>query len=160
MCNAVHGFDRVGWVLNQRITAVSALVQPTEGAQGEDYGSALARFDGGTQGTFFQHWGPYRTLMCELQIYGEEGMLHARSWDSLELLIGDNRTVHRFYYPDHGLAERVMIGMVAELTEFVEAVRAGRQPQPSGEDGRTSVALVLATYRSAQTGTWVELPAP
>ncbi|MDH3673898.1 MAG: Gfo/Idh/MocA family oxidoreductase [Anaerolineae bacterium] len=160
MCNAVHGFDRVSWVLNQRITAVSALVQPTEGAQGEDYGSALARFDGGTQGTFFQHWGPYRTLMCELQIYGEEGMLHARSWDSLELLIGDNRTVHRFYYPDHGLAERVMIGMVAELTEFVEAVRAGRQPQPSGEEGRTSVALVLATYRSAQTGTWVELPAP
>ena len=158
MCNAVHGFDRVSWVLDQRITAVTALVQPTEGSQGEDYGSVLARFDGGTQGTFFQHWGPYRTVQCEMQIFGERGMLHVRSWDSIEILVGSKRTVQHYYYPDYSLSERVMIGMVAELTEIVEAVREGRQPSPSGEDGRTSVALVLATYQAAETGAWVEIP--
>jgi predicted dehydrogenase len=158
MCNAVHGFDRVSWVLGQKVTAIAALIQPTEGSQGEDYGSALARFDGGAQGTFFQHWGPYRTVQAEMQVFGEEGMLHVRSWDSLELLIGDKRTIKRYYYPDYGLSERVMIGMVAELTELVEAVREGRQPSPSGEDGRTSVALVLATYQAAETGKWVEIP--
>ncbi len=156
-CNAVHGFDRVSWVLGQNITALVALVQPTEGSQGEDYGSVLARFDGGAQGTFFQHWGPYRTVMCEMQIYGETGMLHARSWDSIEVLAGDKRTVQRYYYPDYGLSDRAMIGMVAELTEMVEAVRQGRQPEPSGLAGRTSVALVLATYKASQTGQWVNV---
>ena len=159
MCNAVHGFDRVSWVLDQNITAIAALVEPTQGSKGEDYGSVLARFDGGIQGTFFQHWGPYRTLMCEMQVYGKEGMLHVRSWDSIEVLIGDERTVHRYYYPDYGLSDRAMVGMVAELTEMVEAVREDRQPDPSGEAGRTSVALALATYHAAETGVWVDIPA-
>ncbi|GAB4527070.1 MAG: Gfo/Idh/MocA family oxidoreductase [Anaerolineae bacterium] len=158
MCNAVHGFDRAGWVLNQNITAVAALIQPTASPQGEDYGSVLARFDGGTQGTFFQHWGPYRTLQCELQIFGEEGMIHVRSWDSVEVLVGDKRTVHYPYDPYQGHADRIMVGMVAELTEMVQAVREGRQPEPSGEAGRRAVALVEAAYQAAQKGTWVEIP--
>jgi predicted dehydrogenase len=157
MCNAVHGFDRAAWVLGQQIAAVAAMIEPTESSRAEDYGSALARFDGGAQGTFFQHWGPYRTLMCEMQVYGETGMLYVRSWDSLELFTTGKRTIQHFYHPDAGLSERVMVGMIAELTEMVEAVRQGRQPEPSGEAGRTSVALVLATYKSAETGQWVEL---
>jgi predicted dehydrogenase len=157
MCNAVHGFDRVSWVLGQRITAVAAQVEPNQGSRAEDFGSALARFEGGVQGTFFQHWGPYRTLTCEMQVYGETGMLHVRSWDSLELITTGKRTTQHFYHPDAGLSERVMVGMVAELTEMVEAVREGRQPQPSGEAGRASIALVQATYKSAESGQWVEL---
>jgi len=158
MCNAVHGFDRASWVLDQRITAVAALIEPTEGSRAEDYGSALACFDGGAQGTFFQHWGAYPTVVCEMQVFGEEGMLHVRSWDSIEVLIGDKCTIQRYFRPDHGLSERVMSGMVAEVTEMVDAVRQGRQPSPSGEDGRTSVALVLATYNAAERGSWIEIP--
>ncbi|GIK42292.1 MAG: dehydrogenase [Chloroflexota bacterium] len=157
MCNAVHGFDRVSWVLGQQVAAVTALVEPPQVAHAEDYGSVLARFDGGAQGTFFQHWGPYRTVSCEMQVFGETGMLHVRSWDSLELFTTGKRTTQHFYHPDAGLSERVMVGMIAELTEMVEAARQGRQPEPSGEAGRTSVALVLATYKSAETGQWVEL---
>jgi predicted dehydrogenase len=159
MCNAVHGFDRASWVLDQNITDVVALVEPTVGSQGEDYGSVLARFDGGAQGTFFQHWGPFPTLQCEMQVFGEEGMLHVRSWESVELLAGDTRTLHLCYNPYQGHAERIMVGMVAELTEMVEAVREGRQPEPSGQAGRTAVALVSAAYQSAETGAWVEVPA-
>ena len=158
MCNAVHGFDRAGWVLNQNITALAASVEPTDGSRGEDYGSVLARFDGGAQGTFFQHWGPSSTLQCEMQVFGEKGVLHVRSWESIEVLVGDARTVHHCYNPYQGHAERIMVGMVAELTEMVEAVREGRQPEPSGQTGRRAVALVSAAYRSAETGAWVEVP--
>jgi predicted dehydrogenase len=159
MCNAVHGFDRASWVLNQNITALAALIEPTEGSRGEDYGSVLARFEGGAQGTFFQHWGPSRTLQCELQIFGEEGTIHVRSWESIELLVGDERSIHYCYDPYQGHADRIMVGMIAELTEMVEAVREGRQPEPSGEAGRRAVALVAAAYQSAETGSWVEMPA-
>jgi predicted dehydrogenase len=159
MCNAVHGFDRASWVLDQNVTALAALVEPTVGSQGEDYGSVLARFDGGAQGTFFQHWGPYRTLQCEMQVFGEKGVIHVRSWDSVELLTRDRRTVTHCYDPYQGHADRIMVGMVAELTGMVQAVREGRQPEPSGKAGRTAVALVSAAYQSAEAGAWVEIAA-
>jgi predicted dehydrogenase len=37
----------------------------------------------------------------------------------------------------------------AQLAEFVEAVAAGRQPRPSGEDGRVVVQVVEQAYASA-----------
>jgi predicted dehydrogenase len=157
MCNAVHGIDRVAWALHQKLAAISAVVEPTTGRRAEDYGAALARFDGGTLGNFFQHWGPYRTVSCELQIFGEKGVIHVRSWDSVEWLIGDTRTVKHFYKPDSCFTDRAQVGMVAELTEMVAAVREGRPPSVTGEDGRAGLAAVQAIYRAAETGQWVEV---
>ena len=156
MCNAVHGFDRAAWVIGQKVSSVCGQIEPTTGKWGEDFGAALAKFDGGAQGNFFQHWGPYRTLQCELQIFGEEGMVHVRSWDSVELFIGDKRTVTHFYKPDHGLSQRSMLGMINELTEMVNSVREKRAPSVTGHDGRAAMANVLAVYESAATGKWIE----
>ena len=157
MCNAVHGFDRAAWVLGQKLTAVCGLVEPTSGRRAEDFGAAIARFAGGVQGNFFQHWGPYRTVQCELQVFGESGMVHVRSWDSLEWLNGDKRTVTYFYNSDHGLLERTLVGMVAELSEMISAVRENRPPSVTGEDGRAGLAATLAVYASSATGQWVEV---
>jgi predicted dehydrogenase len=155
----VHAFDRATWVLNQNVTALTASIQPTEGSQGEDYGAVLTHFDGGAQGAFFQHWGSYPTLQVELQVFGEEGVLHVRSWESVELVTRDRRTVQYCYDPYLGHEDRIMVGMVAELSEMVTAVRRGRQPVPAGEAGRTALALVLAAYRSARVGAWVDVSA-
>ena len=157
MCNAVHGFDRAAWAIGQKPESVCAIVEPTTGRRAEDFGAALAKFDGGVQGNFFQHWGPYRSLQCELQIFGEEGMVHVHSWDSVEVLIGDRRTITHFYKPDHGLSERTMLGMVAELDEMVNSVREKRPPSVTGEDGARRLAYVLAVYESAATGQWVPI---
>jgi predicted dehydrogenase len=157
MCNAVHGFDRAAWALGQKPKSVCAIVEPTKGRRAEEFGAALAKFDGGVQGNFFQHWGPYRSLQCELQIFGEEGMVHVHSWDSVEVLIGDERTVTHFYKPDHGISDRTMIGMVAEVDEMVRSVREKRPPSVMGEDGRAALEYVLAVYESAAKGEWVEI---
>lgn len=157
MCNAVHGFDRAAWVLGQKVASVCALVEPTSGRRAEDYGAALAKFDDGVQGNFFQHWGPYRTVTCELQIFGDEGLVHVRSWDSVELMIGERRTVTHFYKSDSGLSERSMVGMIAELTEMVNSVREKRPPSVTGREGRAALADVLAVYESAAQGKWISL---
>lgn len=157
MCNAVHGFDRAAWVLGQKVASVCAIVEPTTGRRAEDYGAAIAKFSGGVQGNFFQHWGPYRTVTCELQIFGDAGLVHVRSWDSVELMIGEKRTETHFYKADHSLADRSMVGMIAELTEMVNSVREKRPPSVAGHDGRAGLADVLAVYESAATGKWVEI---
>jgi UDP-N-acetyl-2-amino-2-deoxyglucuronate dehydrogenase len=43
-------------------------------------------------------------------------------------------------------------GLVAQLTEFVAAVREGRPPALPPESARADLALVLAAYRSLETG--------
>jgi len=129
------------------------------GRRAEDYGAALARFDGGAQGSFFQHWGSYPTVQCELQIFGEEGMVHVRSWDSVELFGGKAspaaRTVKYFYRPGTSLPERTLVGMVAELDEMLNSVREGRAPSVGGAEGRAALAAVLAVYESSATGQWI-----
>ncbi len=157
MCNAVHGFDRAAWAIGQKVSSVTAIIEQTTGTRAEDFGAALAKFDGGAQGNFFQNWGPYRSLECELQIFGEEGKVHVRSWDSVEVLIGDTRTVTHFYKPDHGISERTMVGMIAELTEMINSVREKRAPSVTGQDGRNGLADVFAVYESAASGQWVQI---
>ena len=43
-------------------------------------------------------------------------------------------------------------GLVAQLTEFVAAVREGRPPTLPPESAREDLALVLAAYRSLDLG--------
>ncbi|RMF80170.1 MAG: gfo/Idh/MocA family oxidoreductase [Chloroflexi bacterium] len=157
MTNAIHGFDRVSWVLDDHITRLTAQVEDRNGTQAEEYGTAIAQFAGGAQATFFQHWGAYRTVMCEMQVFGEEGTIHVRSWDSLEMIRDGEHTIRHFYRPEQGLAERSMVGIVAEISEMIASVREGRPPSPSGEDGRDALALVEATYQASATGQWVNV---
>ena len=76
---------------------------------------------------------------------------------SLPISEASRAAIQRYYHPRQGFSDRTMQGMVAELTDMAEAVRQGRQPEPGGEAGRTSVALVQAVYQAAGRGAWVEL---
>ncbi|HMP06740.1 MAG TPA: Gfo/Idh/MocA family oxidoreductase, partial [Lacipirellulaceae bacterium] len=44
------------------------------------------------------------------------------------------------------------------LQDFVDAVRKDRAPAIDGQEGRVSVEIILAIYKSAQTGKLVTLP--
>lgn len=46
----------------------------------------------------------------------------------------------------------------AELQDFLDAVREGRPPLATGEDGRAAVEIVEAAHRSSRTGEAVRLP--
>jgi predicted dehydrogenase len=157
MTNASHGFDRVSWLLGQKITAIAAMVESSGESRTEDFGSALVRFDRGAQYTFFQHWGFYPTLMIDLHLFGEEGKIHVRSWDSIEVTAGNKQTLERFYYAGDNLYDRTLVGMVRELQEMVDAVRENRAPSPSGEDGRRALRLVLTAYQASETQSWIQL---
>ena len=45
-----------------------------------------------------------------------------------------------------------------QLTDFVQALETGRPPLVDGREGRKAVEVILAVYRSAETGRVVELP--
>jgi predicted dehydrogenase len=73
-------------------------------------------------------------LEADTELYGTGG--YARVWEETEPPPGYQHCTQPMYS--------------AQLAEFVEAVAAGRQPRPSGEDGRVVVQVVERAYASAR----------
>jgi len=59
--------------------------------------------------------------------------------------------------PKYFFLERYMDSFIAELHEFVEAVRQDKQPPVTGKDGRVPVVMAMAATRSACEGRPVKL---
>lgn len=72
-------------------------------------------------------------LEADTELYGTAG--YARVWELTEPPPGYEHCTQPMYS--------------AQLAEFVDAVTAGRQPRPSGEDGRVVVGIVEQAYASA-----------
>lgn len=76
---------------------------------------------------------------------GEESLLTAFQADDRERFASVNATVHY-----HAL----------QIRDFVQAIRAGRPPLVTGEDGRAVVELFSAIYQSSRERKAVTLPIP
>ena len=157
MCNGVHGFDRAGWVVGQKIQSVCAVVEPTTGTCAEDYGAALAKFDGGVQGNFFQHRGPFPVAAMRTADFWRTG-------HGARTLLGfgggvDWRPAHHHAFlqarPRHIRPNDAGDGGGAGRDDKLGAPNVA--PSVTGEDGRVGLADVLAVYESAATGQWVKI---
>jgi predicted dehydrogenase len=79
-------------------------------------------------------WQPHVAgLEADTELYGTGG--YARVWGFTE--------------PPAGYEHLTQPMFSAQLAEFVDAVAGGRQPRPSGEDGRVVVQVVEQAYASA-----------
>ncbi len=80
-------------------------------------------------------WQPHLGgLEADTELYGTGG--YARVWDVTE--------------PPEGYEHCTQPMYSAQFAEFVGAVAAGRQPRPSGEDGRVVMRVVEQAYASAR----------
>jgi predicted dehydrogenase len=80
-------------------------------------------------------WQPHLGgLEADTELYGTGG--YARVWDMTEPPPGYQHCTQPMYS--------------AQLAEFVDAIAAGRQPRPGGEDGRVVVGVVEQAYASAR----------
>jgi predicted dehydrogenase len=80
-------------------------------------------------------WQPHLAgLEADTELYGTGG--YARVWDATEPPPGYEHCAQPMYS--------------AQLSEFVDAIAAGRQPRPSGEDGRVVMQVVEQAYASGR----------
>jgi len=132
-----------------RATRVFALSPPKTlgGMEGEDTVSLLVEFADGVVGF----------LSNSLATPGIPRLQWSTLTGSDGVLFVDHRG--RFLWLRSRRGRRVRLfargdwrGYQAMLSEFVEAVRAARDPEMDGIEGRRDLALVLAAYRSVETG--------
>ena len=134
----VHAIDTARFLLGDpRPVAVRATV----GARYrddpvDDDAIVLVSWSNGTNSIVESGWWQPHVggLEADTELYGTGG--YARVWDRTELPEGEEHCTQPMYS--------------AQMAEFVEALALGRQPRPSGQDGRVVMEVVERAYASGR----------
>jgi predicted dehydrogenase len=133
----VHAIDTTRYLLGdpQPVRVCAAVGARYGGDAVDDDAVLLIGWSNGANSVVESGWWQPRVggLEADTELYGTGG--YARVWEETEPPPGYQHCAQPMYS--------------AQLAEFVEAVAAGRQPRPSGEDGRVVVQVVEQAYASA-----------
>jgi predicted dehydrogenase len=134
----VHAIDTTRYLLGdpRPVRVCAAIGTRYRDAAVDDDAVLLIGWSNHTNSVVESGWWQPRVggLEADTELYGTGG--YARVWDMTEAPPGYEHCTQPMYS--------------AQLAELVDAVAAGRQPRPSGEDGRVVVRVVEQAYASAR----------
>lgn len=154
---ASHDIDLMRYLMDEEIVRVYGEISQSINRDREDVFNGLMRFKGGTIGVLDVNWitptkirrlsvtGARGMFDCDLlgqQLFFYENEAAPSQWDTFSFL--------------RGVTEGNVLGiriqrhepLAAELSDFVGAVRDGRQPTVTGRDGLETLRLALDFVRS------------
>jgi predicted dehydrogenase len=134
----------------------------------EDTVVACLRFASGALGVIEATTSVHPGLPKTIAVHGDRGTVVIEQedvlrWDFVPELDEDKQVRQRFAQKvgaSGGASDPSAISHVyhaRQLTDFVQALETGRRPLVDGREGRKAVEVILAVYRSAETGRPVQL---
>ncbi len=169
MNQAIHNVDLLLWMMG-RPTHICGLTATLahERIEVEDTAVACLRFASGALGVIQATTSVHPGLPKTIAVHGDRGTAVIEQedvlrWDFTPETDEDRATRQRFSQKagaSGGASNPAAISHVCharQLTDFVEALRAGRKPLVDGREGRRAVEVILAIYQSAATGRTVEI---
>lgn len=159
MSGDVHDFEIMRMLIGEieSVTAHRARQRFTE-MEGDDTSVALVRFAGGAVGVLVESFlmkdlttasGPE---VHTLRIDGDLGSLRVLNWGRIEVF-----SEHPDWRRGDGLTQYTLVvppgdAFATEIAQFLRTVRTGEESPTSGASQRPPLAVVLAAYRSMETG--------
>ncbi len=170
MNQGIHNVDLLYWLMGD-VIEVAAFTDTLahERIEVEDVGVATVRFANGALGVLEATTSAWPGLLKKTEIHGTTGSVIVEQdtilkWD-FEKSSPKDRTVRTKLMGGAsntgGAADPSAIshaGHRDQLKDFIKSIETGSKPLVAGEDGRKSVELILAIYKSAWTGKVVKLP--
>jgi len=164
MNQAIHIVDLLRWI-GGPVTSVAAHVATIgHSMEAEDAASVSLRLESGGVGAILATTCAPVEQPTMLRIHGERGEIR---------LVGERATTWEVPgieppvdTPDRGAEASTArsatwgtsaVGYVRQYTDFIAAVRDGRDPAVTAEDGAAAVAIITAAYESSRTGLAVQL---
>jgi len=158
--SGVHRFDLIRWLMGEVETLYAQTGRFLQmQMEGEDCAVVSIRFRSGAIGSFSCSWSakglhPEETL----QIFGPHGAILTEDHTRSLRLSSENpptglEDVREFVFPVDQ-AESIR----RSLEAFTISLQRGEEPPITGEDGRASLELAMASYESQRTGAPVHLP--
>lgn len=162
---ASHDIDLMRYLMNQDIVRLYGETLKTINSDREDLFNGVMRFQSGAVGILDVNWITPRKIR-KLTVTGARGMFYCdlisqelffyenesapSQWDALSVLRGVNEGNML------GIRIQRYEPLMAELTDFIDAVRNNRQPTVSGEDGLETLRIALDFMRSGQEAEVIE----
>ncbi len=169
MNQAIHNVDLLLWLMGPatHVTGFTATLAH-ERIEVEDTATACLRFANGALGVIQAATSVYPGLPKTIAVHGDRGTAVVEQedvlrWDFTPETAEDRAVKERFARKvgaSGGASDPSAIshqGHARQLADFVQAVRTGGKPMVDGREGRRSVEVIEAVYRSARTGRTVEL---
>jgi len=151
----IHAVDALRWLAGSEAKSVYAKIGRLihSDIALDDIGTMMIEFHNGVVASQQSGWanpaGNPTWLSVSFEVLGTAGTA----------LIG--KPYHDFELADGSKSERVPwwradIGWL--VNEFISAVEADREPAITGSDARAALELMIAAYRSSETGAPIDLP--
>jgi UDP-N-acetyl-2-amino-2-deoxyglucuronate dehydrogenase len=170
MNQAIHNVDLLSWLMGdvESVMAQAALLAH-ERIEVEDTAVACVRFRNGALGVIEAATSAYPGLLKRTEIHGDRGSARVEQdditlWEFQEKVPSDAE-VHAAMAAQSGFKAGASdprginhAGHRDQLADFLDAIDEGRAPIVDGREGRKSVEIIRAIYRSARTGQAVSLP--
>jgi predicted dehydrogenase len=149
MNQGVHYADLLCWLFGPPEVSAATCATLSHDVEVEDIALALLRFGGGAVGVLEASTTAYPGGAVVLRVNGTRGTLVLEDGALVRLEIEGREPV--LGPGDHG-ALGMPDGHRAQLADVLSALRDGRPPPVSGEDGYRALGLVLDVYRAAGWG--------
>jgi len=169
MNQAIHSVDLLLWLMGpvESVMAHTAMLAH-ERIEVEDVAVASLRFASGALGTIEASTAAYPGYLKRIEISGSQGTAvleeeDIKVWDFARTLKSDAALRERMAGKTKtggGAADPAAIGHHAhamQFKDFLQAIQKGTTPQIDGHEGRRSVEVIEAIYKSAKAGKAVQV---
>jgi len=170
MNQAIHNVDLLYWFMGDvaEVAAVTATLAHKR-IEVEDTGVAAVRFKSGALGTIEATTSAWPGLLKKTEIHGTEGSVIVEQddillWDFAKKSRKDAAIRRKFASKSSGSGGASdpsaisYTGHMLQLKDFIKTIQTGGKPVVDGNEGRKSVEIILAMYKSSWTGKAVSLP--
>jgi UDP-N-acetyl-2-amino-2-deoxyglucuronate dehydrogenase len=170
MNQAIHSVDLLLWLMGPvaEVQARTALLAHQRIAV-EDVAVAVLRFANGALGVIEASTAVYPGYLKRIELHGDQGSAVMEEediikWDFARKIKRDEQILAQMSQRKStggGAADPKAIGHHGHTRQFqdvLNAIRKGTRPLIDGQEGRRSVEVILAIYKSAETGRAVPLP--
>lgn len=165
MNQCIHGIDLLRWMLGDEVEEVygATAQQFHDYLEAEDIGMAVVKFKNGAVGTIEGTTNVYpKNLEETLYVFGETGTVKLGGTSTNNIDVWDFADEGESDEKNKGLQEATSNvygnGHTSLFADMMDAITHDRRPYVDAVAGRNALEMVLAIYKSQQTGAPVKLP--
>ena len=143
--NGSHSIDLFHYLFGNMRRVHASLSRVNGGIEVEDTALILTEHDSGVSGTIELSWSVPRSHEWYLEIYGTEGTIQVKFGQARYANIASAEWHTHPGCPDY------QDGFERMIARFIECLRTGTPPSPSGRDGLRAIEIIEQIYDQAPT---------
>lgn len=165
MNQCIHGIDLLRWMMGDEVEEVYGVTRQQfhHYLEAEDVGMAVVKFKNGAIGTIEGTTNVYpKNLEETLYIFGETGTVKIGGTSTNNIDVWNFADESEADTKNKGLQEATSNvygnGHTSLYADVIDAIEHDRKPYVDAVAGRNALEMILAIYKSQQTGAPVQLP--